>query len=318
VHEGVKAEVIEAAARFAASVYNQQLFPSILRLTFGDDSECPTVSFETESEEDLTAKATIINTLKTAGAGSIIGLDWLGKTFDIPKPGAGEKTLADVAVEADPNQPPGKGRTPTKDEATLARVLQIEDDAVFAKALQAFAGALTAHSYNESQHPRAKDGKWTDGDVEAAGEGMRRSKGSHHMEEGVKDSQGNGDYVDRLWGSQGGSIEWDSKEMTVEPDDFPRIRWSNNSGKEGTGRTTYLEALSEAKKRGHKGLQSDAVQNAGTEDESGPTPKALGTVASLVRRGFVNQQIEKDGARNLSITEAGERFLKLRSKGGKP
>ena len=163
VHEGVKEEVVTAAARFAAEVFNEQLFPSILRLTFGDEEACPSVSFETEQEDDLVKKSTILATLATAGAGSIIGLDWLGKTFDIPKPGAGEKTLADGQPSATP--PPDGSTKGTKDtkgakpgEAVaapdpsapvaareftrLAQILEIADDAVRAKELTDFAESL--------------------------------------------------------------------------------------------------------------------------------------------------------------------------------
>lgn len=41
VHQGVKAEIIQQAADFAASVINRQLIPAILRQNYGDDSECP-------------------------------------------------------------------------------------------------------------------------------------------------------------------------------------------------------------------------------------------------------------------------------------
>jgi phage gp29-like protein len=41
VHQGVKAEIIQQAANFAASVINHQLIPAILRQNYGDDSEAP-------------------------------------------------------------------------------------------------------------------------------------------------------------------------------------------------------------------------------------------------------------------------------------
>lgn len=100
VHAGVKGEIVASAAKFVVDVLEQQLFPAILELNYGETSECPTITLASEQEEDLTAKAQQILTLKNAGAGEIIGLNWLGKTFGIPKPDDDEKTLADVAAVA--------------------------------------------------------------------------------------------------------------------------------------------------------------------------------------------------------------------------
>ena len=94
VHEGVKAEIVRAAADFVAEIIQTQLVPAVLRLNFGDEEFCPTFRLADDRDEDLTAGAEIIRTLSSAGAGSIVGLDWLGKKFGIPKPAAGEKTLA--------------------------------------------------------------------------------------------------------------------------------------------------------------------------------------------------------------------------------
>lgn len=95
VHEGVKAETVRAAADFVTEIIQTQLIPAVLRLNFGNDDFCPTFTLAEDQDKDLTAGAEIIRTLSGAGAGSMIGLDWLGKKFGIPKPAAGEKTLAD-------------------------------------------------------------------------------------------------------------------------------------------------------------------------------------------------------------------------------
>ncbi len=60
----------------------------------------------------------MLKTLKEAGAGSIIGLDWLGKMFGIPKPQEGEATLEDKSV-AEPQPEPEPEKDP-KDEAAYA------------------------------------------------------------------------------------------------------------------------------------------------------------------------------------------------------
>jgi phage gp29-like protein len=82
VHEGVKGQIIQAAANFAESVIENQLIPSILRLNYGDDDERPSIRLESEEEDDLQADSQIVKTLVDAGAGEIVGLDWLGKKFN--------------------------------------------------------------------------------------------------------------------------------------------------------------------------------------------------------------------------------------------
>jgi phage gp29-like protein len=99
VHADIQAGLVQAAADFAAGVLQDQLLPALLRLNYGDDSECPSLALRVVQEEDLTQKAAIIQSLAAAGAQSIIGLDWLGKTFGIPKPAAGEATLPTLSTQ---------------------------------------------------------------------------------------------------------------------------------------------------------------------------------------------------------------------------
>ena len=108
VHADVRAGIIDAAAKFAAGVIEQQLIPSILRLNYGDADEAPTLTFHERGDDDLGARAQWIATLTNAGAGRIIPLDWLAKTFGIPKPDAGEATLADAynPIPDHPSQEP--------------------------------------------------------------------------------------------------------------------------------------------------------------------------------------------------------------------
>jgi phage gp29-like protein len=98
VHEGVKGEIIEACCRYAADVLNTQLFPSILRINFGEDSECPRVKFETEKEDDLVQKSTVVANLAPS-AGAAIPLSYINDAFNIPTPKDGEPTLATRATE---------------------------------------------------------------------------------------------------------------------------------------------------------------------------------------------------------------------------
>jgi phage gp29-like protein len=154
VESGVKAARIKAAARYVARVLNTELIPAILTLNYGDAEQSPSVCLVSEKEEDKAKLATVVQTLATAGAGKIIGLDWLGKTFGIPKPDKGEETLD----EAKPAPEPGKdlNRQGAEDakgaeeekkseddtDANLARIAEIKDDALFSKALADFANTL--------------------------------------------------------------------------------------------------------------------------------------------------------------------------------
>ncbi|MEP6671732.1 MAG: DUF935 family protein, partial [Chthoniobacter sp.] len=107
VHADVRSGIIDAAAKFAAGVIEQQLIPSVLRLNYGDTDEAPTLTFHERTEDNLTARAQWISTLAGAGAGGIISLDWLGKTFGIPKPKAGKAVLAEPEKTAPAHPPEG-------------------------------------------------------------------------------------------------------------------------------------------------------------------------------------------------------------------
>ncbi len=90
VEQDVKADRIDAAGKFAVTVINQQLVPSILMLNFGNTDEMPTLKFLEDEVADLT-EAQRDKTL--ADAGLEIGVDYLRKKYDIPEPADGEDTI---------------------------------------------------------------------------------------------------------------------------------------------------------------------------------------------------------------------------------
>ena len=90
VEEGVKADRIDAAGKFAVTVINQQLVPSILMLNFGNTDEMPMLKFLEDEVADLN-EAQRDKTL--ADAGLEIGVDYLRKKYDIPEPAADEETI---------------------------------------------------------------------------------------------------------------------------------------------------------------------------------------------------------------------------------
>ncbi len=90
VEQDVKADRIDAAGKFAVTVINQQLVPSILMLNFGNTDEAPELKFLEDEVADL-AEAQRDKTL--ADAGLEIGVDYLRKKYDIPEPADGEDVI---------------------------------------------------------------------------------------------------------------------------------------------------------------------------------------------------------------------------------
>lgn len=92
VHAGVKGEVIQAAANFAARVINLQLVPAILRLNYGDDEEAPEFCPEPVKAEDVKANAERDAILLTQGIE--MPKDWFYQRHNIPLPQEGEEVIA--------------------------------------------------------------------------------------------------------------------------------------------------------------------------------------------------------------------------------
>jgi phage gp29-like protein len=100
VHSAVRQEIIQACAKLIEDIYNYQLIPSIVRLNYGEDSECPSVHLATEDEEDLVQTSIILKNI-AAFAYDAIPLSYINDTFNIPTPKDGEATLSP------PNSPLG-------------------------------------------------------------------------------------------------------------------------------------------------------------------------------------------------------------------
>ncbi|MDD5349496.1 MAG: DUF935 family protein [Chthoniobacteraceae bacterium] len=159
VHEGVKGEIVESCACFAAETITNQVARPVLRINYGEDSECPTLRLETKKEDDLVQKSQVIANLAPS-AGAAIPLSYINSTFDIPVPADGEPTLASRAPALLPDVVPASDVTaaveppPSVDEeAAKARALQsiskrlsaivaMENDAQFQTALANFANSL--------------------------------------------------------------------------------------------------------------------------------------------------------------------------------
>src|SRR5258708_18324679 len=91
VEQDGKADRIDAAGKFAMSVINRQLIPSILALNYGDTDEAPTGKFLEDEGADFT-EAQRDQVLFNAGLP--IGVEYMRKKYDIPAPAEGEETLS--------------------------------------------------------------------------------------------------------------------------------------------------------------------------------------------------------------------------------
>jgi phage gp29-like protein len=152
VESKVKDERMEAAGKFACSVINSQLAPSILVLNFGDDDECPCVRLadETEAGADDAQRDSIL-------AGFMpLSKKQLREKYSMRKPDDEEDSTKPAAAKppevpngkvpsAKPQEEPEAPDAPDADEieemaeeelaAKLGDLAAVEDDALFAKQL---------------------------------------------------------------------------------------------------------------------------------------------------------------------------------------
>lgn len=98
VESDVKARRINAAAKYACSVLNTQLIPSILTLNYGDADEAPCVRLLEDKEGDL-SEAQRDKVL--ADAGLEIPKGFLRKKYGLPAPVDGEASIGGRAVGED-------------------------------------------------------------------------------------------------------------------------------------------------------------------------------------------------------------------------
>lgn len=126
VHEGGKEGVILDAGNFVASILNEQITRSILRLNYGDEELAPEWLCEIRKQEDLKANAErdaiLIN------AGMALPRPWLYERHGIPLPQEGEDVVERTAA------PSLFGPMPTPgDDAAEARQYHCRDS-IYARA----------------------------------------------------------------------------------------------------------------------------------------------------------------------------------------
>lgn len=127
VHQGVKAEIIQQAADFAASVINRQLIPAILRQNYGDDSECPEFRPEPQTVKDELANANRDSVL--LGAGVSMPKEWFYKRHDIPLPSEGEEVIGKAEAQMPQPQDQQEGQQPQQqqDQPAQSAAMRSED-----------------------------------------------------------------------------------------------------------------------------------------------------------------------------------------------
>ncbi|MCW5556616.1 MAG: DUF935 family protein [Verrucomicrobiae bacterium] len=91
VHQGVRGDIIGAAADWAATQLTQQLVASICELTWGDRDQMPELVAEPNRVDDSKAKAERDNIL--LGAGVTMPAKWLRERHQIPEPAEGEEVI---------------------------------------------------------------------------------------------------------------------------------------------------------------------------------------------------------------------------------
>jgi phage gp29-like protein len=150
VEEGVKDARMDAAARYACKVINQQLIPAIVELNYGDTEECP----EVELICDIQAGTEEARRDEILAGFMPIPLPWLREKYNIPAPAADEETTGKhgasaapaMGKEKDPADPEDQADSADLGEDDLAEKLSalsgISDDAIFAKQLQQLADSL--------------------------------------------------------------------------------------------------------------------------------------------------------------------------------
>jgi phage gp29-like protein len=153
VESDIKKKRVDAASKYTANVITQQLIPAILRLNFGDDDECPSITLIEESEGDVDAaqRDQILSGMMP------LSIPFLRKKYNQPEPEDGEGTTGpqinnpvpplklDAPGLANPQEPniSGKNMFPAKSSAPI------------------IAGDHAGHNFHGNQHHHViADEKW--------------------------------------------------------------------------------------------------------------------------------------------------------------
>ena len=129
VHQGVRGDIICAAADWAAEQLTQQLVGSICELTWGNRDQMPELVAEENEVEDSKANAERDKILLEAGVE--MPAAWLRERHQIPQPQKGEEVIGGKKP-APPALPSGSdpgGADPTAEAPNQAAAAKLETDA---------------------------------------------------------------------------------------------------------------------------------------------------------------------------------------------
>lgn len=115
VHENVRRDLLEAAAKQIASDITRDLIGPMIALNFGESVATPRFEFLTQDPVDLESFSKSIAALRTAGAR--IPEAWFHETAGIPIPDEGETLVGEAADKAAAEAAAAKAKKPT-DEST--------------------------------------------------------------------------------------------------------------------------------------------------------------------------------------------------------
>ena len=163
VESQLKQDRLEAASAYVAAIFNEQLIPSILRLNYGNEDECPICRFLQENEgtyQDAQRDQILAN------IGLPIPLSHMRKKYSIPEPEGDEEVLQPPALKpptapglklpnalplpekAQQGQPVSQQQQTRKEEkakevqAKLEKIALITDDEIFGRELKRLSSEL--------------------------------------------------------------------------------------------------------------------------------------------------------------------------------
>ena len=118
VHEGVKSGVISGVAQFVADVLNEQLFPSIIELNYGETEEVPCIGakFEKPKDEKGMAERDLILFQQL---GLPVEKSWLYERHGVPLPDADSKELFQPGANGAQGEPATGSDSPHETRARL-------------------------------------------------------------------------------------------------------------------------------------------------------------------------------------------------------
>jgi phage gp29-like protein len=127
VHAGVRGEKIMATAAEGQRVLNHSLVPSLCRLNFGDDSQCPTVLFCERKTSDPLAMAQRDQVLTSINGVKLVKSEFYDR-HELSVPGPDDELIEGQAAGLSAPDPNLKGAEPAPQETAAAKAADASPD----------------------------------------------------------------------------------------------------------------------------------------------------------------------------------------------